>query len=109
MIEPTELVPLLNNQAKLDPLLLSLYGTTTEEKFINKQILNRTKVFITERLTAHPVVKLKEAKEKFDFKNGWSNESRIMYKDNGDDKIEIYFDWQCGVILRRKKLKSGFL
>ena len=109
MIEPTELVPLLNNQVKLDPLLLGLYGTTTGEKFINKQILNRTKVFITGSLTAHPVVKLKEVKEKFGFKNGWSNESRIMYKDNGDGKIEIYFDWHCGVILRRKKLKSGFL
>ena len=61
---------------KLDTLLLSLYGTTTGEKFINKQILNRTKVFITESLTAHPVVKLREAKEKFSFKNGWSNVQR---------------------------------
>ena len=25
------------------------------------------------------------------------------------DKTEIYFDWHCGVILRSKKLKSGFL
>ena len=57
----------------------------------NKKLLKGTKVYIT----AQRAAKLKEAKEKFGF--------------NGDDKTKIYFDWHCGVILRRKKLKSGFL
>ena len=35
---------------------------------------------------------LKEAKEKFGLKNVWSNNGRIMYKDNGDDETKIYFD-----------------
>ena len=34
MIESIDLMPLLNNQVKLDLLLLSLFGTTTGEKFI---------------------------------------------------------------------------
>ena len=44
----------------------------------------------TESLTAHRVAKLKEAKEKFGFKNVWSNDGRI--KDIGDGKTKIYFD-----------------
>ena len=42
--------------------------------------------------------KLKEAKEKFVFKYVWSNDDRIIYKDNGDKKIKIYFHWHCGVV-----------
>ena len=57
--------------------------------YINKKLIKRNK---TESLTAHRVTKLKEATEKFGFKNVWSNESRIIYKDNGDDKTKIYFD-----------------
>ena len=45
-----------------------------------------TEVSITERLTAHRVTKLKEAKEKFGFKNFWPNDGRIIYKENGNDK-----------------------
>ena len=68
-----------------------------------------TEVSITERLTAHRVTKLKEAKEKFGFKNFWPNDGRIIYKENGNDKSKTYFDLHCGVILPKKKLKSGFL
>ena len=45
------------------------------------------------------VSKLKEAKEKFGFKNFWSNDGRIIYKDNGDYKTKIYFDKHCTDIL----------
>ena len=77
--------------------------------YANKKLLKWTKVSITESLTAQRIAKLKEAKEKFGFKNVLANDGRIIYKDNGDDKTKIYFDWHCAVILRRKKLKSGFL
>ena len=57
-----------------------------------KKLLKGAKVSITESLTAQRVAKLKEAKQKFDFKNVSSNDGRIIYKDNGDDKTKIYFD-----------------
>ena len=41
---------------------------------------------------AQRFVKLEEAKEKFGFKNVWSNDGRIIYEDTGDDKTKIYFD-----------------
>ena len=59
---------------------------------INKKLLKGTKVSITKSLTTHRVAKLKETKEKFDFENVWSNNGKIIYKDNGDDKTIIYFD-----------------
>ena len=63
-----------------------------EKNYINKKLLKRTKVSITESLTPHRVAQLKEAKEKFGYKNVWSNDGRIIYKDNSDDKTKIYFD-----------------
>ena len=57
-----------------------------------------TKVSITEGLTVHRVVKLKEAKEKFGFKTVWSNDGRIIYKENCNDKSKTYFDLHCDVI-----------
>ena len=77
--------------------------------YTNKKLLEGTKVSMIESLTAHRAAKLKEVKEKFGCKNVWPNDGRIIYKDNGDDKTKIYFDRHCGVILRRKKLKSGIL
>ena len=62
--------------------------------YINKKLLKETKVSITESLTVQHVAKLKEAKEKYGFNNVWSNDDndgRIIYKDNGDDKTNIYF------------------
>ena len=41
---------------------------------------------------AQRFAKLEEAKEKFGFKNVWSNDGRIIYEDTGDDKTKIYFD-----------------
>ena len=48
--------------------------TTGEKKYINKEILKRAKIPITESLTAHRVAKLKEAKEKLSFKTVWNVE-----------------------------------
>ena len=58
----------------------------------NKKLLKGTKVSITESLSAYRVAKLKEAKEQFGFKILWSNDGRIIHKDNGDNKTKIYFD-----------------
>ena len=52
-----------------------LYGMTTGEKiYINKKILKRAKISITESLTTHRIAKLKEAKEKLSFKTVWNVE-----------------------------------
>ena len=112
MKEPIELVPPpshLNKSGKVRPVIVKFVRRNDGRKiYINKKLLKGTKVSITESLTACRIAKLKEAKGKFGFKNVWSNDGRIIYKENGDDKTKIYFDRQCGVILWRKKLKSDF-
>ena len=60
--------------------------------YSNKKLLKGAKVSITESLIAQRVAKLKEVKEKFGFKNVWSNDGGIIYKDNGDNKTRIYFN-----------------
>ena len=85
-------MPLLNNQIKLGPLLLFWIVQRPEKIYIYKKLIKGTNVPITESLTAHRVVKLKEPKEKFGLKNVWSNDSRIICKDHSDDKTKIYFD-----------------
>ena len=37
------------------------------------------------------------------------NDGRVICEDYGDDKTKIYFDWHRGIILRKKKFKSGLL
>ena len=77
---------------KVRPIIVKFVRYNVPRKiYINKKLLKGTKVSITESLTAHCVAKLKEAKEKFGFKNVWSNDGRMIYKDYGDDKAKIYF------------------
>ena len=78
---------------KVRPVVVKFVRYNDQKKiYTNKKLLKEIKVSITESLTAHHVAKLKEAKEKIGLENVWSNDSRILYKDNGDDKIKIYFD-----------------
>ena len=78
---------------KVRPVIVKFVRYNDRKKiYANKKLLKGTKVSITESLTAQHVEKLKEAKEKYDFKNVWSNDGRITYKDNGGDKTKIYFD-----------------
>ena len=84
----------LKNQAKLDLSLFVLFALYNDGRkiYINQKLLKEIKVSITESLTAHRVAKLKQAKGEFRFKNAWSNDGRKIYKDNGDDKTQIYSD-----------------
>ena len=36
---------------------------------------------------------LNEAREKFGFKNVWTYDGRILYKDNDGQKIKIYYEY----------------
>ena len=75
---------------KVRPVIVKFVRCNDRRKiYINKKLLKQgTKVFIAESLTPHRVAKLKETKEKFGFQNNWSNDGRIIYKDNGDDKTK---------------------
>ena len=75
---------------KVRPVIVKFVRCNDRRKtYINKKLLKQgTKVFIAESLTLHRVAKLKETKEKFGFQNNWSNDGRIIYKDNGDDKTK---------------------
>ena len=78
---------------KVRPVIVKFVRYNDQKKnYTNKKLLKETKVSIADSLTAHHVAKLKEAKKKFGFDNVWSNDGRIIYKDNGDDKTKIYFD-----------------
>ena len=55
---------------KVRPVIVKLVWYNDQRKiYTNKKLLKGTKVSITESLTAQRVAKLKEAKEKFGFKN----------------------------------------
>ena len=78
---------------KVRPAIVKFVRYNDQRKiYENKKLLKGTKVSITESLTAYRVAKLKEAKEQFGFKILWSNDGRIIHKDNGDNKTKIYFD-----------------
>ena len=79
--------------AKVRPVIDKFVRYDDRRKnYINKKSLKGTKVSIIESLTADRVAKLQEAKERLGFKSVWSNDGRIIYKVNGDDKAKIYFD-----------------
>ena len=62
--------PPAKQSVKVRPVIVKFVRYNDQRKiYINKKLLKGTKVSITETLTAHRVAKLKEAKEKFGFKN----------------------------------------
>ena len=78
-----ELVPPPKHSRKVRPDIVKFVRYIFRRKIhIYKKLLNGTKVSITEILTVHRVAKLKEAKEKLGFKNVWSNDGGIIYKEN---------------------------
>ena len=78
---------------KARPVIIKFVRYNDQKRiYENKKLLKGTKVSIAESLTAQRVLKLKKSKEKYGFENIWSNDGRIIYTDNGDDKTKIYFD-----------------
>ena len=62
-----------------------------EKVFKSKKILKAKNISITESLAGYRISVLNEAREKFGFKNVWTYDGRILYKDNNDgQKIKIY-------------------
>ena len=71
--------------------LLNSRGTMTEIRFSEiKKRLKGKKMSITERLTGLRMSMLKEARDEFGFRNVWSTDSRILYKEEGSDKTRVH-------------------
>ena len=64
------------------------------KKFLKvKKKLKGNNISITVSLTRYQMSVLNEAREKYGFKNVWTYDGRILYKDNNDgQKIKIYYD-----------------
>ena len=64
------------------------------KRFLKVKNNSREKnISITENLTGYQMSVLNEAREKFGFKNVWTYDGRILYKDNNDgQKIKIYYE-----------------
>ena len=60
--------------------------------FLNKKLLKETQVSITESLTAKRMGVSKKAREKHQFRNVWTADAKILYKDGKDNKVKLYYD-----------------
>ena len=49
--------------------------------FDSKKKLKGKKIAITESLTVARIKKLNEARERYNFKNGWTSDRKLLYKD----------------------------
>ena len=64
-----------------------------EKVYKSKKSLKGKNISITESLIRYRMSVLKEAREKYGFKNVWTYDGRILYKDNNDgQKTKIYCD-----------------
>ena len=64
--------------------------------FTNKTRLKWKNMSITESLTKIRMSALKEARNKFGYSSVWTADGMIIYKEEGDTKAKIYFDWYSG-------------
>ena len=62
------------------------------KKFSKVKKLKGKNISIRENLTGYRMTFFNEAREKLGFKNVWTCDGRILYKDDNDrQKIEIYY------------------
>ena len=82
------------SSSKPRPVIVKFARYNTRQKvFKSKRKLKGKNISITENLTGYRMGVLNKAREKFGFKNVWTYDGRILYKDNNDgQKIEIYYE-----------------
>ena len=82
------------SSSKPRPVIVKFARYNTRQKvFKSKRKLKGKNISITENLTGYRIGVLNKAREKFGFKNVWTYNGRILYKDNNDgQKIEIYYE-----------------
>ena len=76
-----------NTDEKPRPIIIKLVRCTDIKKiFVSKKKLKGKKIAITESLTVTLMKKLNEARERYNFKNVWTSDGKILYKD-GREKL----------------------
>ena len=83
-----------DSRSKPRPIIVKFARYNIREKvFKSKKKLKGKNISITENLTGYRMNVLNEAREKFGFKNVWTYDGRILFKDNNDgQKIKIYYE-----------------
>lgn len=77
---------------KVRPVIVKFTRYNDRNKvYRNKKRLKGKKMSITESLTELRLRKLKEAKDEFGFRNVWSTDGRILYKEEGSDETRVYY------------------
>ena len=80
-----------NTDEKPRPIIIKLVRYNDRKKiFDSKKKLKGKKIAITESLTVTRMKKLNEARERYNFKNVWTSDGKILYKD-GLEKIKAYY------------------
>ena len=78
---------------KIRPVIVKFARYHTRNKiFRKKKLLKGKQVSITESLTKRRMAELKEAREKHGFHDMWTSDGKILYKDNFDNKIKVFYD-----------------
>ena len=78
---------------QLGQSLLNSRGTMTEIRFSEiKKRLKGKKTSITESFTELRMSMLKDARDEFWFRNVWSTDSRILYKEKGSDQTRVHYE-----------------
>ena len=78
---------------KIRPVIVKFARYHTRNKILRKKkLLKGKQVSITESLTKRRMAELKEAREKHGFHDVWTSGCKILYKDNSDNKIKVFYD-----------------
>lgn len=82
-----------NDSKHRRPIIVKFVRHNDKHKvFRNKKRLKGKKISITESLTKTRMAKLNEAREKFGFRNVWTSDGRILYKEEGKEGTKLYYD-----------------
>ena len=73
-----------------DLSLLHLLGIMIERTHLTEKKLKGKNIAVRESLTATRMKKLKEAREIYDFKNVWTYDGKILFKDGSGNTSLLY-------------------
>ena len=81
------------NTGRPRPIIVKFSTYNTRHKiFRNKKVLKGKGVSITESLIQKRVELLKKAREEHGFKSVWTQDGKILFVGNVDNKIKVYYD-----------------
>ena len=81
------------NSRRPRPIIVKFSTYNNRHKiFKNKKLLKGKGISITESLTQKRVEMLKKAREEYGFKSVWTQDGKILFVDEVDNKIKLYYD-----------------